>query len=165
MFYWVSFKAITLLKLQHKSKEKLILKEQIQRNKISQIKVKKLVFFSTSSMKVHHYQYHTSGRADKTRGDILDALRGCTVAGFITVYSSPAVFGMVASESPFISIASSVDGEASGVSRPDTKDSFRGGGRLGGKASNTYRGPSSGVFGVLGVLPRRARSGSPLGLS
>ena len=81
--------------------------------------------------------------------------------GLITVYSSPAVFSTVASESLSTFIPSVVIDEASSV---DTKD-FRGGGRLGGKASKMYRGLSSGVFGVLGVLPRRARSGSPLGLS
>ena len=106
-----------------------------------------------------------------TSGEGLDALRVRTLAaGLITVYSSPSVFNVGASEVvslPFI--PSVVVGEASGLSWDneifDTKDSFRGGGRLGGNVSKMYRGLSSGVLGVLGALPRRARSGSPLGLS
>ena len=102
----------------------------------------------------------------------MDTLRGCTLAaGLITVYSSPSVFNVRASDEVLsMSFTASVAvGEASGLLWDkelfDTKDSFRGGGRLGGNASKTYRGLSSGVFGVLGVLPRRARSGSPFGLS
>ena len=60
-------------------------------------------------------------------------------------------------------VASLVVGEASGVSQ--SRDNFRGGGRLGANVSKMYRGLSRGVLGVLGVLPRRARSGSPLGRS